>query len=193
METIHNYVGGELRPPASERYLDVVEPATGEVYARVPSSGPEDLESAVEAATRASRPWSRTPADERAKHLLALAQAVESRGEALARAESIDSGKPLALARRLDIPRAAANLRFFAAAATQFKWAIRLDPGSWLAERDYARLLVDSGKWDLAVEHYGRAIDVLEAERDPSTAEELAAERDEIESRRTSLPDEGGG
>ncbi|HEX8776982.1 MAG TPA: aldehyde dehydrogenase family protein, partial [Rhodanobacter sp.] len=90
------------------------------MYARIPDSHKTDVDNAVAAARRAFPNWSSAPAEQRAQWLLKLADLVERDLEKLARAESIDSGKPLALARRLDIPRAIANLRFFAAAATQF-------------------------------------------------------------------------
>ncbi len=120
MMDIQNYIGGELRPPASGRYLDNFEPATGELYSRVPSSDASDLEAAVDAAQSGFLAWSQTPAEERSRVMLSLAEGIEARAEELALAESKDNGKPVSLARTLDIPRASANLRFFAAAATQF-------------------------------------------------------------------------
>ncbi len=115
-----NLIDGRLSPPLSGRYLDVHEPATGQVYALVPDSGEADVQAAVTAAARAFPTWSATPASERARLLERLAQLIESEAVLFAEAESRDCGKPLALARRLDIPRAISNLRFFAAAATQF-------------------------------------------------------------------------
>ena len=117
---IKNYIGGKLAPAASGGWLDDHEPATGKVYAQVPDSGAADIDAAVAAATRAFPAWSATPAAERSQWLLKLAALVERDLEKLARAESIDNGKPVALARSLDIPRAVTNLRFFAAAASQF-------------------------------------------------------------------------
>src|SRR5690606_508487 len=96
------------------------EPATGRVYGRVADSNAHDLERAVEAARQAQPEWRRGGAAARARWLHALADLVEARAEQLAQAESADTGKPLSLARAVDIPRVAANLRFFAAAATQF-------------------------------------------------------------------------
>jgi len=116
METILNYIDGELRPPASGDHLDGYEPATGEVYSRVPDSDPRDVEAAVGAARRAFPGWSRTHARERADLLLAIADEIDERLEPLARAEAIDNGKPVSVARTVDIPRAAANFRFFATA-----------------------------------------------------------------------------
>ncbi|HEV8699800.1 MAG TPA: aldehyde dehydrogenase [Candidatus Polarisedimenticolia bacterium] len=117
MPVIANYIDGALVEPASGRYLDNLEPATGAAYSSVGDGDERDVERAVEAARRAFPAWSGLPAEERARLLLAIAARIESRLEDLARAESIDTGKPLALARALDIPRAARNFRFFATAA----------------------------------------------------------------------------
>ncbi|MGH8623963.1 MAG: aldehyde dehydrogenase [Gammaproteobacteria bacterium] len=120
METIANYIDGRLVPPLGGRYLENFEPATGRVYSRVPASEREDIEAAVAAAQAAFSPWSRSTIDERAKMLSRLADALETRLDEFARAETIDNGKPLSLARSLDIPRVVVNLRFFASAITQF-------------------------------------------------------------------------
>jgi aminomuconate-semialdehyde/2-hydroxymuconate-6-semialdehyde dehydrogenase len=90
------------------------------VYGTVPDSDAQDVEAAVRAAERAFPAWARLPAEERARFLLALADRIDAAREELARAESVDTGKPLALARSLDIPRASSNLRFFATAAIHF-------------------------------------------------------------------------
>lgn len=116
MERFANFINGADAPPKGDAFLDNVEPATGRVIGAVPDSGAEDVDAAVQAARRAFPVWARTPAAERSRLLLRLADLVERDLESLARDESIDNGKPIALARRMDIPRAAANLRFFATA-----------------------------------------------------------------------------
>jgi len=116
MEQILNYVAGEMTAANSGRFLDNVEPATGRAYSRVAASDEEDVERAVRAADAAFGAWAGTPARERSRLLLAIADRIEERLETFARAESIDSGKPLELARSLDIPRAIDNFRFFATA-----------------------------------------------------------------------------
>jgi aminomuconate-semialdehyde/2-hydroxymuconate-6-semialdehyde dehydrogenase len=116
MMTVDNFIAGELVPPRGGRYLDNVEPATGFVYSKVPDSDATDVDAAVAAAEAAFPTWSRTPADERSRVLLRLADLVECRLEAFARAESVDTGKPIAVARSVDIPRAVQNFRFFAGA-----------------------------------------------------------------------------
>ena len=115
-----NLIGGESLPSRNARYIDLVEPATGQVFARCPDSDAGDVDAAVEAARRAAPGWAATPASERGRLMQRLADLVEAKFDDFAEAESRDSGKPVALARRVDIPRAIANLRFFAAAITQW-------------------------------------------------------------------------
>ncbi len=121
METrLTHLIGGNAREPRSGRWLDVQEPATGAVHARCAAGDSHDVETAVAAAQAAFPAWSALPASERARWLNKLADALESRIEDFAQAESRDGGKPLKLAREIEIPRAVSNFRFFAAAATQF-------------------------------------------------------------------------
>ncbi len=120
MQTLSNYINGQLVGPASGQYLDNYDPATGEIYSRTPDSDSNDVTAAVEAASGAFGGWSSVSAGDRSQLLLKIADLIEARLEELARAESIDSGKPVHLAKAVDIPRAAANFRFFASAATQF-------------------------------------------------------------------------
>ncbi len=120
MEDICNYVSGELRPPRAGRYLENFEPATGRAYSRIPDSDKDDLNEAIAAAQAAFPVWSETPAMERSKVMTRIAEGIEAKSDQLVRAESIDTGKPISLAREVDIPRASSNLRFFAGAATQF-------------------------------------------------------------------------
>jgi len=118
--TLANYIDGSLIPPRGGRYLDVFEPAIGQPFARCPDSDQGDIDAAVGAAQRAFPGWSTLHPEERAGHLQRIANAIQQRFEDFVAAESRDTGKPLALARALDIPRAMMNLRFFAAAASQF-------------------------------------------------------------------------
>ncbi len=111
-----NFIGGGFVAPASAAYIDDVAPSTGEVIAQLPDSDERDIGAAVAAARRAFPAWSRTAVAERSRLLLRLADLIEEDLEELARVESLDSGKPISLARRLDIPRAVANFRFFATA-----------------------------------------------------------------------------
>ncbi|MFU8895285.1 MAG: aldehyde dehydrogenase [Gammaproteobacteria bacterium] len=117
---VYNYIDGRLQPPSGDDWLELYEPATGQACGRVADSSAADLQQAIAAARLAQPEWRRAGSAVRAGWLNALADLVESRAEQLAEAESTDTGKPLSLARNADIPRVAANLRFFAAAATQF-------------------------------------------------------------------------
>ena len=116
MKRVKNYIAGELHDPISGNWLDNIEPATGKVYAQTPDSNPDDLAQAIDAARDALPNWSAMSAAERSSHLLRLGDVIENNLEAFARAESIDNGKPITLARTVDIPRSVANLRFFATA-----------------------------------------------------------------------------
>ncbi|HSP45418.1 MAG TPA: aldehyde dehydrogenase family protein, partial [Chthoniobacterales bacterium] len=116
MTKIRNFIGGQFIEPLGGKYLDNIEPATGKPYSQVPDSDSRDVEVAVTAAEKAFESWSKTPATDRSRLLLRIAELIERDLEKLARAESIDTGKPLSLARSLDIPRAASNFRFFATA-----------------------------------------------------------------------------
>ena len=116
LEKIRNFIDGQFVEPVGGKYLDNIEPATGKPYSQVPDSDARDVELAVPRRKKLSPDWSRTPAADRSRILLRIADLIERDLEKLARAESIDTGKPLSLARSLDIPRAASNFRFFATA-----------------------------------------------------------------------------
>ncbi|HEX8169254.1 MAG TPA: aldehyde dehydrogenase [Thermoanaerobaculia bacterium] len=111
-----NFVDGAFVPPRGGAYIDDHEPATARVIAQIPDSDAADVDDAVRAAKRAFSSWSRTRAEERSRLLLRLAELIEDNLEELACTESRDNGKTVSLARRLDIPRAVANFRFFATA-----------------------------------------------------------------------------
>jgi len=116
MTKILNFIDGQFVEPVGGKFLDNIEPATGKPYSQVADSDARDVDLAVAAAEKAFPDWSRTPAADRSSLLLRIADLIERDLEKFARAESIDTGKPLSLARGLDIPRAASNFRFFATA-----------------------------------------------------------------------------
>lgn len=120
MDKISNYINGELLPPCSGKYLPNYNPSNSEVYSHIPDSDQRDVEIAVRAATAAFPDWSRTPAAERSRVLLRISRLIEERFDAFALAESIDNGKPLTLARSMDIPRAIQNFEFFATGIIHF-------------------------------------------------------------------------
>eukprot|EP01112_Ceratiomyxa_fruticulosa_P016333 TRINITY_DN4917_c0_g1_i3.p1 TRINITY_DN4917_c0_g1~~TRINITY_DN4917_c0_g1_i3.p1 ORF type:complete len:485 (-),score=98.56 TRINITY_DN4917_c0_g1_i3:56-1510(-) len=111
---LSNFIDGKYTPPVGGTYLDNFNPSTGKVYSFVPDSDHRDVELAVEAAKKAFPIWSKKPASERSRLLYKIANILESRLDEFARAESQDQGKPLKLARTVDIPRAVLNFRFFA-------------------------------------------------------------------------------
>jgi aminomuconate-semialdehyde/2-hydroxymuconate-6-semialdehyde dehydrogenase len=113
---IQNFIDGQFVEPIGGKYLDNIEPATGKRYSQVADSNTRDVDLAVAAAEKAFADWSRKSAAQRSQVLRRIGNLIERDLEKLARAESIDTGKPLSLARTLDIPRAASNFRFFATA-----------------------------------------------------------------------------
>src|SRR5687767_9491680 len=117
MEKILNYINGELSEPASEQFLENVDPSVGSVYSLVADSDEADVNEAVSSAAAAFHEWSSLAVEKRSSVLLRIADLVDRDLHSLALAESIDNGKPVSLATILDIPRASANLRFFASAA----------------------------------------------------------------------------
>lgn len=111
---IANYIGGTLQAPLNGKYMPNTNPATGGVYSHTPDSDIQDVEEATGAATAAFAAWSTTPAEERFRILNRIAELIDQNLDALALAETNDNGKPLWLSKRVDIPRASSNFRFFA-------------------------------------------------------------------------------
>jgi aminomuconate-semialdehyde/2-hydroxymuconate-6-semialdehyde dehydrogenase len=120
MITLQNYILGRMQAPVDGRYIPNYEPATGEVYSQLPDSGVADLEAAWQAASSAASAWAHLPAEDRYRVLIRISELIEERLDILAEAESRDNGKPVWLAKKVDIPRAAANFRFFATALMHF-------------------------------------------------------------------------
>ena len=115
-----HWIDGKPVQPANGQWLDVFDPATREVASQVADGDSHDVEAAVQAAQAAFPAWSSLANSVRARWMERLADALEARNDEFAHAEAIDAGKPLALARDIEIPRAVSNLRFFAHSATQF-------------------------------------------------------------------------
>jgi len=114
MKMLANFIDGHYKAPASGKYLDNHNPTTGEVYSQVPDSDARDVKEAVEAAKRIFSWWSARTKEQRSQVLLSIADRLEKSMEDFAQAESADQGKPLHLAREIEIPRAVANFRYFA-------------------------------------------------------------------------------
>ena len=117
---IQNYINGEFINPISDSWLDNYNPANGEVYGKIPNSDISDVEKAIEAAELAFKKWSKTTLEERGQILLKISELILANLQSLAEAESKDNGKPVSLAKEVDIPRAASNFKYFANAITQF-------------------------------------------------------------------------
>ncbi len=111
-----NYVNGEFVPPAEGGYTDVIDPATGEVYATAPLSTAVDVDNAFSAAKTAFAEWKRTTPGERMSYLLKMADAIENNAEDLVATEARNTGKPVALTMSEEIPPMADQIRFFAGA-----------------------------------------------------------------------------
>lgn len=117
---LENYIGGNLIGPLSGNFIDNINPATGEVVGQIPDSNEKDVNIAVEAAKKAFINWSVTSPEERFKILNRIAELIETHLPELALAETNDNGKPLWLSKKVDIPRASANFRFFATGIMHF-------------------------------------------------------------------------
>ncbi|MEO6406483.1 MAG: aldehyde dehydrogenase [Ferruginibacter sp.] len=117
---LENFIGGNFIGPLSGNFLDNVNPATGKVYGQVPDCNKKDIEAAVTAAKKVFAQWSSSPTEHRFTILNKIAEGIDEHLEQLALAESIDNGKPLWLCKKVDIPRASANFRFFATGAMHF-------------------------------------------------------------------------
>lgn len=120
MHLIQNFIGGQFVPPSNGRYLDNFNPATGGLSGQIPDSDAIDIAKAVEVAEAAFPEWSSTPLEKRHDILLRISEGILQNLDALAEAESADSGKTVRTARDIDIPRSALNFKFFATALLHF-------------------------------------------------------------------------
>ena len=109
-----NYIDGEFICHSSDDWMNVLKPATGERFGRVPLSTQADVDHAVSAAKKAQPAWGGLSHAERADWLDKIADALEAKYEDIAALESKDTGKPISLARAVDAYRSVANFRFFA-------------------------------------------------------------------------------
>ena len=114
---LENFIGGASTAPSGEGTHDVHNAATGETIAAMGLSSPADVDNAVAAARSAFGEWGQATPSERSLALLRIADEIEQRGEELARIESENTGKPLALTISEEIPPAVDQIRFFAGAA----------------------------------------------------------------------------
>jgi aminomuconate-semialdehyde/2-hydroxymuconate-6-semialdehyde dehydrogenase len=112
-----NFIGGQwVAPSDGVSYLPNLNPATGALLCSIPASKRADVDQAVAAAKKALPAWAALSSEARASLLDKVADGIAARSDEMAALESEDSGKPLSLAKRIDVPRAEANFRFFAGA-----------------------------------------------------------------------------
>ncbi len=118
------FIGGEFVDAAAGGRIAVVNPHDGSELASIAEARAEDVDRAVEAAAAAFPGWSATPAMERGRLLLKLADAIEADTDGLARLESTDTGHPLRDSRALDVPRTAVTFRYFGGMADKVQGSV---------------------------------------------------------------------
>ncbi|HXC84348.1 MAG TPA: gamma-aminobutyraldehyde dehydrogenase [Trebonia sp.] len=114
---LRNFVNGKHTDPRDGTYSDVIDPSTGEAYAKAPISSAADVDDALQAAATAFETWRDTTPAERSLAMLKFAAAVDDRAEEITEVESKNTGKPVALTLSEELPPSVDQLRFFAAAA----------------------------------------------------------------------------
>lgn len=117
---LENFIGGNFIGPLSGSFIDNINPATGEVVGQIPDSHKKDIDIAVQAAQKAFPAWSSSSNEYRFSILNRIADLIDSNADAMALAETNDNGKPQWLSKKMDIPRAASNFRFFATGIMHF-------------------------------------------------------------------------
>lgn len=132
MTQYNHFINGEYRPSIHGGTMDIINPATGKQYAVLASGDEADVQFAFISAKNAFEEWSRTPLARRQAILQKIASLIDEKSEMLAESEMLDSGKPITQAKQLDIPRAASNFSFFAAAASQLASESHYMPGQAL-------------------------------------------------------------
>ena len=116
-KTLKNFINGELVDSRGKDTIDLVDPVTGDVYAKSPVSNDADVDSAYQAAAAAFEEWGETTPSERQKALWQIADAMEAKADEFAAAEVQDTGKPIALTLSEEIAVGVDQIRFFAGAA----------------------------------------------------------------------------
>jgi betaine-aldehyde dehydrogenase len=116
-KTVQNVIDGKSVPSRSEATTDLINPATGQVFATAPVSGQEDVDAAFEAASRAFESWRDSTPSERQRAMLRIADALEERAGEFVQVESENTGKPIGLTADEELPPLLDQIRFFAGAA----------------------------------------------------------------------------
>lgn len=123
------FIGGSWRPAADGGVMDVIDPSTGAVVTTVASASARDVDLAVEAATAAlAGEWGRLSGRERSRILLRIAALLRERADDFAAAESLDVGKPISIARGVDVPNAADLFEYYGTLASHLDGAVRDTP-----------------------------------------------------------------
>jgi betaine-aldehyde dehydrogenase len=117
VKTLQNFVNGKKVSATSEKVQDLINPATGEVFAKAPVSNAADVDKAMKAAAGAFEIWKESTPGERQKAINKIADAIEARSEELIGIESENTGKPIAVTRAEEIGPMLDQIRFFAGAA----------------------------------------------------------------------------
>lgn len=129
---IQNFLNNEFRPAVGGKTIENSNPATGQSIGSLPDSDGRDVALAVDFARRAAPAWAKTSLDERHDVLQKIADGILENLDALAEAETLDSGKTLTRSRSIEIPRAAQNFSFFASQARLFGSESHEMPGTAL-------------------------------------------------------------
>ena len=117
MKTLQNFINGQKVQSSSDKTQDLINPATGEVFAKAPVSNAADVDKAMKAAEKAFEVWKESTPGERQKAINKIADAIEARSEELIQIESENTGKPIAVTRAEEIGPMLDQIRFFAGAA----------------------------------------------------------------------------
>ncbi|NCX09634.1 MAG: aldehyde dehydrogenase family protein, partial [Actinobacteria bacterium] len=117
MKTLQNFVNGKKVSASSDKVQDLINPATGQVFAKAPVSNAADVDKAMKAAASAFEIWKESTPGERQKAINKIADAIEDRSEELIGIESENTGKPIAVTRAEEIGPMLDQIRFFAGAA----------------------------------------------------------------------------
>ncbi len=117
MEELRNFIGGQWADMAFDKLSELIDPSTGEVFATAPISSETEVDAAVSSAAAAFEGWRDTTPAERSLALLRIADAIEARADEFVKAESQNTGKPVALTLSEEIPPMVDQIRFFAGAA----------------------------------------------------------------------------
>jgi len=116
-DDLQNFIGGQWTDLSYDKRADIVDPSTGEVFATAPISGQAEVDAAFSSAADAFPGWRDATPGERSLALLKIADAIEARADQFVKAESQNTGKPLALTASEEIPPMVDQIRFFAGAA----------------------------------------------------------------------------